>query len=183
MAFFRPGDIVQITSDAVKAAHPNWKRPLQVGDKLLIEKVKRSERDSYSRYVKLCYLTQSGEECWIDGSCCRIAYKGGKEDCVAFLKKHGLAPAPSKKEDGKFWWADLARNGNVGNKGFLPHHLHRHLKYDNEDQKFVSDYKVLYIYYNSMEEALKAAHMAWLRMTPAQQSFYSNVHSLHEIFP
>jgi hypothetical protein len=196
MAFIRPGDTVQIISNDEfhNCPHPNWQRPLREGDKILVEKVKRPRERMRSKFgsnighktgatTTVSYRTQDGQEVWIDMRHLRTAYKGNKEDCLTFLDKHKISPMKSKDHD-RYWWAEMTKNSQADEVGFLPIHLHRHLKYEpNSDNRYVADNRVVYIYFQTPEEAIKAAQMAWLRMTVAQQRFLLSVYAIHEIFP
>lgn len=176
MAYFRPGDIVQVTKE-VKGTHPNFKRPLKIGDKLLVFKVDR-KKGYYSSdtAVSLCYISDDGEQ-WIDGKCARIAYKGNKDDCLKFLEKHERTP--QHKRENQFMWCGLRRQEEVKYTSYIPHHLIRHIKSDY----LTSHDGTTYASFKTEDEAFSSVAMAWLRMTPAQQMFFLQVNSLYEIFP
>lgn len=175
MAFFRPGDIVQITKN-VDGQHPNFKRKLAVGDKVLVSKVERKKSYNYGTDVLLYYFSEAGEQ-GFDGKFARVAYKGNREDCIKFLIKHDRKPKIRKST--LYCWVGLRRNEDIKYENYLPYHLHRHIKSDDT----YTNEGVTYHAFHTPEEAFAAASMAWLRLTPAQQTFFISVNSLHEICP
>lgn len=187
MAFYRPGDIVQVI-EPVLGNHPNFKRKLQIGDKILVDKVHRIKEKKMTwgggptTNVSLGYLTSEGEA-WIEGKYVRLAYKGNKEDCIKFLRKHGRKPRQHREREHLVIWTGIRLHSDIDNPSYIPHHLHRHIKVASNSHRNQTESGTLHLYFEDEEEAFKAASMAWLRMTAAQQQFFNAVHSLHEINP